>query len=89
MIVDASVWVATGHTRFAACATSWTERSLGDRAVALAASCRLRGADAVFVALAETLDQPLITLDREILERASRLVEAETPDVWVHRHSSG
>lgn len=38
--------------------------ALGDRAAALAASCKLRGADAVFVALAEALDQPLITLDR-------------------------
>jgi predicted nucleic acid-binding protein len=56
--------------------------------VALAASCKLRGADAVFVALAEALDQPLITLDQEILERSSRVVEAEAPDVWVHRHSS-
>jgi predicted nucleic acid-binding protein len=62
--------------------------ALGDRAAALAASCKLRGADAVFVALAEALDQPLITLDREILERSSRIVEAEAPDVWLHRQSS-
>ena len=63
--------------------------ALGDRAAALAASCKLRGADAVFVALAEALDQPLITLDREILERTSRVIEAEAPDVWVRRQSSG
>jgi len=61
---------------------------LGDRAAALAASCKLRGADAVFVALAEALDEPLITVDREILERSSRFVRAEAPDVWVHRQSS-
>jgi len=59
--------------------------ALGDRAAALATSCKLRGVDAVFVALAEALDQPLITLDREILERSSRVIEAEAPDVWVHR----
>jgi predicted nucleic acid-binding protein len=63
--------------------------ALGDRAAALATSCKLRGVDAVFVALAEALDQPLITLDREILERSSRVIEAEAPDVWVHRESSG
>jgi predicted nucleic acid-binding protein len=63
--------------------------ALADRAVALAASCKLRGADAVFVALAETLDQPLITLDQEILERSSRVIEVEVPDAWVHRQSSG
>jgi predicted nucleic acid-binding protein len=63
--------------------------ALGDRAAALAASCKLRGADAVFVALAEALDQPLITLDREILERSSRIIEAEAPDAWVLRQSSG
>jgi hypothetical protein len=40
------------------------------------------------IALAEALDQPLITLDREILERSSRVIEAEAPDVWVHRESS-
>jgi predicted nucleic acid-binding protein len=62
--------------------------ALGDRAAALAARCKLRGADAVYVALAEALDQPLISLDRDILERSSRIVEAEAPDVWVHRKSS-
>lgn len=59
--------------------------ALADRAAVLAANCKLRGADAVFVALAEALDQPLITLDREILERSSLVVEVEAPDVWVHR----
>jgi predicted nucleic acid-binding protein len=63
--------------------------ALGDRAAALAANCRLRGADAVYVALAEALDQPLITLDGEILERSSRVIEVEAPDVWVHRQSRG
>ena len=55
-----------------------------DPAAALAASCRLRGADAFFVALAEALDEPLITLDREIPERSSRVIEVEAPDVWVN-----
>lgn len=62
--------------------------ALAARAAALAASCKLRGADAVFVALAEALDQPLITLDREILERSSQVIEAEAPNDWVLRESS-
>jgi hypothetical protein len=31
----------------------------------------------------------ILTLDREILERSSRVIEAEAPDVWVLRQSSG
>jgi predicted nucleic acid-binding protein len=57
---------------------------LSDRAAALAARCKLRGADAVYVTLAESLDEPLITLDQEILERSVDLVRALTPSVWVH-----
>lgn len=63
--------------------------ALGDRAAAVAASCKLRGAEGVFVALAEELGQPLITLDREIRERSSRVIEAEAGDLRVHRQSSG
>jgi predicted nucleic acid-binding protein len=48
--------------------------ALADRAASLAARCKLRGADAVYVALAEALDQPLITLDQEILDRSARVI---------------
>jgi predicted nucleic acid-binding protein len=63
--------------------------ALADRAVSLAARCRLRGADAVYVALAEALDQPLITLDQEILDRSSGVIGTSTPSLWVHNQSSG
>jgi predicted nucleic acid-binding protein len=56
---------------------------LWDRAAAVASRCKLRGADAVYVALAEALDEPLITLDQEILERSEDLVRALTPSVWM------
>jgi len=56
---------------------------LADRAAALAASCRLRGADAVYVALAEALEVPLITLDQEILDRSRRIVSALSPADWL------
>ena len=58
--------------------------ALSDRAAALAARCKLRGADAVYVALAEALDEPLITLDQEILDRSTGVIRTVTPTGWVH-----
>jgi predicted nucleic acid-binding protein len=63
--------------------------ALADRAASLAARCKLRGADAVYVALAEALDQPLITLDQEILDRSSDVIGTSTPSIWVQSESSG
>ena len=63
--------------------------SLADRAAALAARCKLRGADAIYVALAEALDHPLITLDEEVLDRSSRVIGTETPAAWVERRAGG
>jgi predicted nucleic acid-binding protein len=57
---------------------------MADRAAALAASCKLRGADAVYVSLAEALKRPLISLDNEILERSTRVVKARTPADWLN-----
>lgn len=54
-----------------------------DRAAVIAASCKLRGADAVYVSLAEALGRPLVSLDGEILARASRIVPALTPAEWL------
>jgi predicted nucleic acid-binding protein len=58
--------------------------ALSDRAAALAARCKLRGADAVYVALAEALDEPLISLDQEILDRSMGIVRTQTPADWVN-----
>jgi predicted nucleic acid-binding protein len=63
--------------------------ALADRAASLAARCKLRGADAVYVALAEALDQPLITLDQEILDRSSDVIGTSTPSIWVQSESRG
>jgi len=54
--------------------------SLGEAAARLAIDARLRGADAVYVALAARLDATLVTLDREMMQRgasAARLVMPE------------
>ncbi len=55
------------------------DREVAQEAARLAAGLRLRGADAVYVAVAAGLGMPLITWDREQLERASSRVRALTP----------
>lgn len=52
-------------------------------AASIAAQQRLRGADAVYVALAAQGDGILITLDREMLTRAPPSVRAVTPSEWL------
>ena len=46
----------------------------------IAAQYLIRGADAVYVALAAELDVPLVTWDHELLTRASVVVDVRTPD---------
>lgn len=55
-------------------------------AATIAAQQRLRGADAVYVALAAQRTMTLVTLDREILERTQAIVTNVTPTVWLKRH---
>ncbi len=54
--------------------------SLATRAGLIAADARLRGSDAVYVALAEQLDDELVTLDRQQLERGAALVPTRRPE---------
>ena len=55
---------------------------MADRAASLASSCKLRGADAVYLSLAESLRWPLMSLDNEILDRSRRIVKTFTPAGW-------
>jgi predicted nucleic acid-binding protein len=73
-------------------AQSWIEyasldAALGREAAALAIACRLRGADAVYVALAAARRLPLVTLDAEMLERAPASIDGLTPAAWLQRTS--
>jgi predicted nucleic acid-binding protein len=52
---------------------------LGDRAAKLATELRLRGADAIYVALADRLDIPLVTWNGEQLSRANPRIRVSTP----------
>ncbi len=52
---------------------------VGGEAARLAARLRLRGADALYVAVASLLEVPLITWDREQQERCQGVVRASRP----------
>ncbi len=52
---------------------------LAGRAAVIAADERVRGCDAVYLALAEQTDDVLVTLDRQQLERGASLVRTRSP----------
>jgi predicted nucleic acid-binding protein len=47
-----------------------------------AATLFLRGADAIYVAVANLSDAVLLTNDAEVIERASKVVRVMTPEAW-------
>jgi len=53
--------------------------ALARRAAIIAAEQRIRGCDAIYVALAEQLNDDLITLDRQQLERGAAVVVTRQP----------
>ena len=52
---------------------------LAHRAAEIAVKQKIRGCDAIYVALAESLDEELITLDRQQSKRASAVVPTRQP----------
>lgn len=66
------------HLQFAA-----LDVPLAQRAAQLAAAHRLRGADAVYVALAQAVNATLITWDTEMLTRGKAVVPTQTPMEWL------
>jgi predicted nucleic acid-binding protein len=55
------------------------DEALADHAIVLAATARLRGADAVYAAVAQQYGTTLITLDRQQLDRLPPLVSTALP----------
>jgi predicted nucleic acid-binding protein len=53
--------------------------TIAEQAAEIAAEHRIRGCDAVYVALADQLSDTLVTLDRQQLERGSALVTVRAP----------
>ena len=60
-----------------------------EAAASLAITCSLRGADAVYVALARQESACLITLDDEMLKRSAPAVLAVTPHDWLRQNPGG
>lgn len=52
---------------------------LGRRTAFIAAEYRIRGCDAVYVALAEQLDEVLVTLDKQQLSRGAAVISTQQP----------
>jgi predicted nucleic acid-binding protein len=53
--------------------------AMAERAATIAAEHRIRGCDAVYVALADQLGDCLVTLDQQQLERSTAIVSAREP----------
>lgn len=58
---------------------------LARRAADIAIEYRLRGADSVYVAVAEALDAILISWDAEMLERSPEFVLTMSPEQWLEQ----
>lgn len=61
------------------------DRALFHSSAQTAADLKIRGYDAVYVALARELQAPLVTWDREQLVRAATFAETMTPDDATRR----
>ena len=57
------------------------DRELAQSAARHAADLPLKGADAIYVALAQYLGIPLVTWDKEHLNRAGALIDVRVPVV--------
>ena len=69
-------WIALHHG----------SETLSRGAARVAVECMLRGADAVYAALARQLGTSLVTWDQELLERAVAVVPTFTPADWLRQN---
>jgi predicted nucleic acid-binding protein len=61
------------------------DRSLALLAAAMGAEHRLRGADAVYAAVARKYGTCLVTCDDELRRRTAGAIDALTPQAWLER----
>ena len=59
------------------------DSTLVETAIELASTLQLRAGDAIYVALAHQMSIPLVSWDKEQLQRASRLITTYTPENYV------
>jgi len=72
---DTQAWIAIHHG----------SEPLSRGAARVAVECMLRGADATYVALAVHVGVPLITLDKEMYQRAPPVARVLTPREWLQQ----
>lgn len=65
------------------------DHPLARKASKIALMNRLRGADAVYAAVATVFDAVLISWDQEMLKRCPQTVKTISPDEWRQSHLSG
>jgi len=61
------------------------DHSLARRAAEIAVEHRLRGADAVYAAVADAFDAALVSWDQEMLKRCPDAVATMTPKEWCEK----
>lgn len=59
------------------------DSALAREAAAIAAAHFIRGSDAVYIAVAQRYNAPLITWDNEMLQRGAAVVPTFTPTDWL------
>jgi predicted nucleic acid-binding protein len=64
------------------------DHAMAAEATTLAATCALRGADAIYVATARRNGTVLVTLDEEMLERSAPAIDAISPADWLARYQA-
>ncbi len=89
----------TGDTAKGRRLTRFVQRFVGEQLIPLtlpaaictaeiAAECRLRGADACYVATAEAMQATLVTWDAQMYERGSAVVSTATPAEWFEQQAA-
>ena len=79
---EASQWVRDFRSHL------WQPLSeeLAKEAEHFASTLFLRGADAIYVAVAHLHDATLLTYDSEVIKRASKTIRVMTPNTWLDLH---
>jgi predicted nucleic acid-binding protein len=65
------------------------ELSLANRAAQIAMGHRLRGADSIYAATAESCKATLVTWDEEMLDRCRAFIPTFTPIMWLVQQDKG
>lgn len=85
--VDRALRFASGLKRLPGMQLLEVDRELAWHSAQIAARHRLRGADSIYVATADTQDATLVTWDQEMLDRGAAVVKTRTPEQYIGANS--